>query len=166
MELKYLLVQLVLRAVALLIELYGIEIRPWTCPLRSPWTFNRTIWNWNCSARWCLPRCPPPFNRTIWNWNITLVILTLSTPALLIELYGIEICKLQACNVRSSLLIELYGIEINNPRVAGRAAVTFNRTIWNWNLRCRKRSVFASCFVTSTYGLKGRKVMSRILEDS
>lgn len=26
--------------------------------------------------------------------------------------------------------------------------------------------VFASCFVTSTYGLKGRKVMSRILEDS
>ena len=26
--------------------------------------------------------------------------------------------------------------------------------------------VFASCFVTSTYWLKGRKVMSRILEDS
>ena len=26
--------------------------------------------------------------------------------------------------------------------------------------------VFASCFVTSTYGLNGRKVMSRILEDS
>ena len=26
--------------------------------------------------------------------------------------------------------------------------------------------VFASCFVTSAYGLKGRKVMSRILEDS
>ena len=75
----------------LLIELYGIEIKKkgiftliWT-------SFNRTIWNWNCSASY---GCR-------------------DTLSLLIELYGIEMRMGLVYHLILDLLIELYGIEID-----------------------------------------------------
>ena len=95
----------------LLIVPYGIEMSLNEKFLNRLYTFNRTLWNWNRSAR-SRTGWRTAFNRTLWNWNDGDFTVHISRAILLIVPYGIEIFTFERSCAISGLLIVPYGIEI------------------------------------------------------
>ena len=78
--------------------------------------------------------CLRSFNRTLWNWNYRIYRSRSKSSSLLIVPYGIETDLLPQFLILSLLLIVPYGIETLYCTLYAQAYVTFNRTLWNWNI--------------------------------
>ena len=76
---------------------------------------------------------------------------------LLIELYGIEIMFRADREQRWCLLIELYGIEIEHLTIYIMKGLSFNRTIWNWNINEHFRVDLLDAFNRTIWNWNERK---------